>query len=62
MEESGTICVLCVASEVPKIGQAQARTPAYARREFAPFAQEMANCECGKLVGRICQARPNFIP
>ena len=62
LEESGTICVICVASEVPKIGQAQARAPAYARREFALFAQEMANCGCGKLAGRLSQARPNFTP
>ncbi|MEN3333077.1 MAG: hypothetical protein V7641_2442 [Blastocatellia bacterium] len=50
MEESGTICALCVASEVPEIRHAQARAPAYARREFAPFAQKMSGCECGKLV------------
>ena len=62
LEESGTICVLCVASAVPKIGQAQARAPAYARREFAPFAQEMVGCGCGKLAGRMRQARPNFTP
>jgi hypothetical protein len=54
------MCGLCVASAVPKADHAQARAPTYAPREFAPFAQKMTGCGCGKLAVRIRQARLNF--